>query len=303
MPKRVRIAAVQPRSFTGAEEWRNAATALVWLDRAAEAGADLVLFPEGYPGPVNAASRYDAVGPIARRAAELGLHVVGSRIVKVARGYAVELYLIDDKGDIAGSYRRTTPKGPYVYHDIDTWGFDYIESDQPPRPIETRLGRIGLLVCSEVYPPELSRVLAVAGADIILYPAGGAINELLPAWRNLIWARATENLVYTAACQNILGNEEGVGTIASPEAILAQSRVDGLFCADLDMDRLAFLRSEDERIEFPKRYATIPGVMRWRRPELYAALAAAEAAPAPDGKPDKSGKPGKAKRTGKRGKK
>ncbi len=270
----VRIAAVQPRSSSGAEEHRNGSEALAWLDKAAAAGADLVVFPEGYPGPVNPGSSYDAFGPLQQRAAALRLHVVASRIVPVEGGHALELALIDDTGRIAGSYRRTTPVGPYIYHDIDAWGFDYVEADQPPQVVETRLGRIGLLVCSEVFPPELSRLLALQGADIIVYPAGGAINELLPAWRTLVWARAIENLAFTVACQNLYGDEQGVATIASPEKVLAQSAGEGLVVADLDFERLAFLRAESERIEFPKRYATIPGVMRWRRPELYAALAA-----------------------------
>jgi hypothetical protein len=42
--------------------------------------------------------------------------------------------------------------------------------------------------------------------------------------------------------------------------------------ADLDMERIEFLRSEDEKVEFPKRYATVPGLLRWRRPELYGPL-------------------------------
>ena len=274
----VRIGVVQPRSLTGKDEHRNGAEALAWLERAARAGAELVVFPEGYPGPVSPGNSYDAFGPLAAKAAELGLHVVASRIVPVAGGHALELALIDDTGAVAGAYRRTTPVGPYIYHDIDAWGFDYVASDVPPHVVETRLGRIGLLVCSEVYPPELSRLLALQGADLIVYPAGGAINELLPAWRNLVWSRAIENLVFTAACQNLYGDEEGVAIIAAPEGVLAQSAGEGLLCADLDLERLAFLRQEDERIEFPKRYATIPGVIRWRRPELFGALAASDRA-------------------------
>ena len=189
-------------------------------------------------------------------------------------GHAVELSLIDDRGDILGAYRRTTPRGPYVYRDIEAWNFDYIESNAPPRVFDTRIGRIGMLVCSELYSPELSRLLMLQGVDIIAYPAGGAINELLPGWRTLVYARAIENLVFTVACQNLYGKEEGVGTVAGPEGVLAQAKGEGLIVADLDFDRLAFLRAEDEKIEFPKRYATIPGVQRWRRPELYAGLVA-----------------------------
>lgn len=270
----IRLAAVQPRSGSGPGEARNAAEALDWLDRSAEAGADLVVFPEGYPGPANPANDYDAFGPLAERAATRGLHVVASRIEPAGDGgHHMTLQLIDDSGDTAGVYRRTTPRGPYVYRDLDAWGFDYLEAPERPAVVETRLGRIGLLICSEVYVPELSRILVLEGADVILYPAGGAINELLATWRTMLWARAIENLVYTAATQNLYGgDEEGVGTIAGPEGILAQSADEGLLLANLDLGRLRFLRAEEERIEFPKRYRTVPGVLRWRRPELYEAL-------------------------------
>ena len=250
---KIRVAAVQPLSGSGADEDRNATNSLNWLRRAAENHANLVVFPEGYPGPINPSNNYDALGPLAKAAAEFGLHVIASRAVPFGAGHAVELSLIDDRGDILGAYRRTTPRGPYVYRDIDAWNFDYIESNTPPRVFDTRIGRIGMLVCSELYSPELSRLLMLQGVDIIAYPAGGAINELLPGWRTLVYARSIENLVFTVACQNLYGKEEGVGTIASPEGVLAQAKGEGLIVADLDFDRLAFLRAEDEKIEFPKR--------------------------------------------------
>ena len=187
-------------------------------------------------------------------------------------GYGIELSLIDDHGKILGVYRRTTPRGPYVYRDIAAWNFDYVESDAAPKVFNTRIGRIGMLVCSELYSPELSRVLMLQGAEIIAYPAGGAINELLPGWRTLVYARAIENLLFTVACQNLYGEEEGVGTIAGPEGVLAQEKGEGLILAELDLNRLSFLREQDEKIEFPKRYATIPGLQRWRRPELFTRL-------------------------------
>lgn len=269
----MRLAAIQPIGHTGADEHRNATDALEWLDRAAEAGADLVTFPEGYPGPTNPRHEYEALEPLRRRAAERGVHVIAGGIQPAADGrYHVVLRLIDDTGGIAGVYRRTTPKGPYIYRDIDAWDFDYAEASDGLPVFQTRLGRIGMLVCSEVYVPELTRAIALAGADVVVYPAGGAINELLDTWRTLIWARAIENLVYTAATQNLYGGERGVGTIASPEGVLAQSAEAGMLLADLDLERLRYLREEDERIVFPKPYRTIPGVMRWRRPELYEAL-------------------------------
>lgn len=275
----VKVAAVQPRSWTETDEARNAEEAKNWLRRAAAAGAELVVFPEGYPGPANPLSQYEAIAPLADLAAQLGIHIIASRIEPARGGYHMCLYLIDDHGQTIGVHRRSTPAGPYIYQDISAWGFDYVSSRQPPQVYETRLGRIGMLVCSEVFVPELSRVLAVNGADIIAFPSGGAINELMASWKTMVWARAIENLVYTIAVQNLYGAlEEGVGMIAAPEGVLAQSSGQGLVMAELDLERLRFLRQEDERVEFPKRYRTIPGVMRWRNPDLYADLLATETA-------------------------
>jgi len=270
----IRLAAVQPRSHFAADEAENLDDALRWLDRAHAHGADLVLFPEGYPGPTNPANDYDALTPLSHKARSLGLHVVAGGLEARDDGrHHVVLHLIDDTGAVAGTYRRTSPVGPYIYRDIDAWNFDYAESDAEPVVFDTRLGRIGLLVCSEVYIPELARGLALGGADVILCPAGGAINELLATWRTIVWARAIENLVYTAAVQNLYDDdEEGVGIVAAPERVLAESPHEGLLVADLDLERLAFLREREERIELPKPYSTIPGVVRWRRPSLYGGL-------------------------------
>lgn len=270
----VRVAAVQPHSHTLKNEERNVSDALSWMERAALVGADLVVFPEGYPGPTNPLNQYDAVSPLGARAAEYGQHVVAGGIEPAGNGgHHVVLRLISESGEVAGIYRRTTPHGPYVYQDIDAWGFQYTAHDAPPSVVHTRLGGIGMLVCSEVYVPELSRLLALQGADILVYPAGGAINELLHSWRTLIQARAIENLLYTVATQNLYdATEKGVGTIAGPEDVLAASDSEGMLVADLDLERLRYLRYEVERIVVPKPYKTIPGVIDWRRPELYAGL-------------------------------
>jgi len=168
MLMKIRVAAVQPRSHHGPDEERNIEQALKWMDEAARQGADLVVFPEGYPGPTNPANRYDAFGPLAERARSLGLHVVAGRIepVEGEQGHHVCLHLIDDSGVSAGIYRRTSPVGPYVYKDLDIWQVDYVDSPEPPQVVSTRLGRIGMLVCSEVYVPELSRLLARRGPDL-----------------------------------------------------------------------------------------------------------------------------------------
>lgn len=273
-PSTVRIALIQPQSFWGPNEELNIKGSLHWLDECSKAGVRLVVFPEGYPGPTNPTNSFDALTPLRKRARELHLFVVAGNIEPVAgSGHYVCLHLIGDDGSIIGTYRRTTPKGPYVYHDIPMWQFDYKEASEPPRVFGTSIGRIGLLVCSEVYAPELARALAVLGADIVLFPAGGGQGDLIPTWQTVVAARAIENIVYTGASQNLyVPYERGLGIIAGPEGVLATRSDAGMLIADLDLDRLEFLRSEDEKIEVPRRYRTVPGLLRWRRPELYAGV-------------------------------
>jgi 5-aminopentanamidase len=267
----IRLGLVQPRSFWGSDEEQNVAAALDWLHRCAESSVQLVVFPEGYPGPTNPRNRYDALTPLAEKAAQLGLHVVAGDIEPAAEGgYHVALHLIDDHGRTIGSYRRTHPRDTHVYRDVEMWGFDYRGSSNLPIAFETALGRIGLLVCSEVYVPELSRALALQDAEVIVYPAGGGQGEIIPNWQTVLAARAIENIVYTAASQNLYTPaERGLGMIASPEGVLATRSDAGLIIADLDMGRLAYLRSEDQRIEVPRRCLTVPGLLRWRRPEIF----------------------------------
>ena len=274
MSRTLRIGAVQPRSHVLGDEERNVHEAVRWMDRAGEAGVELVVFPEGYPGPTNPANRYQALDRLSDAAARLGQYVIAGAVEPSTGGaHNVVLRLIADDGSLAATYRRTTPHGPYIYRDIDAWQFDYVAADEPPRVIDTPLGRIGMLVCSELYVPELSRLLALEGAELIVYPAGGAINELMDSWRTLVRARSIENLVFTVATQNLYAEAEvGVGIIAAPEGVLASSDGEGMLVADLDLDRLAYLHGEEERITVPKPYQTIPGVLRWRRPDLYRAL-------------------------------
>jgi 5-aminopentanamidase len=273
-PSAVRIALIQPQSFWGPNEEKNVKESLAWLDRCAKAEVRLVVFPEGYPGPTNPRNSFDAIGSLRNRAKELGLFVVAGNIEPTTDGcHYVCLHLIDDDGRLMGTYRRTTPEGPYVYHDIPMWQFDYKASSDGLKAFDTSIGRIGLLVCSEVYAPELARALAVQGADIILFPAGGGQGDLIPTWQTVVAARAIENIVYTGASQNLYEpHERGLGIIAGPEGILATRSDAGMLIADLDLDRLDFLRSEDEKIEVPRRYRTVPGLLRWRRPELYAGI-------------------------------
>ena len=187
----IRLGLIQPRSFWGSEEEQNVAAALDWLHRCAESSVQLVVFPEGYPGPTNPINRYDALPPLAEKAAQLGLHVVAGNIEPATEGgYHVAVHLIDDHGQTTGSYRRTHPRDTHVYRDIEMWGFDYRGSSKTRRSSSRLLLDASDCWFAVRYIPELSRALALQDADVIVYPAGGGQGEIIPNWQTVLAARA-----------------------------------------------------------------------------------------------------------------
>jgi hypothetical protein len=70
------------------------------------------------------------------------------------------------------------------------------------------------------------------------------------------------------------GMEDSMGMIVGPDGVLAESRESGVLVADLDLDRLEVLRAQTQELKLPKPYRSIPGMLRHRRPDLYAEITA-----------------------------
>lgn len=281
----VRIAAVQPASFSGAEEHRNAAQACAFIDEAAAAGAGYVVFPEGYPGPYSGPMENDALDRVRDRARERRIWVSAGRLERgsLSETYHIAHLLIDDRGEIRARYFRVQPNHP-VFNAYLMGGRHHVLPGDKLMTVDAPFGRVGLLICSELFVPELSRILMLRGADLIVAPGGGVHGptrtRLQDTWRAVARARAAENLVHVAVTQNLFaGSRQGRGCIASPEQMLAQRDDPGLMVADLDLDRLDAIRSHyyDEEILSPPGpgdavYGCRPGQSHDRRPELYGEL-------------------------------
>lgn len=297
----MKLGVVQPRTYYGPEEGRNLGEALAFIRQAGALGCDLLLFPENYPGPYRAEGRREVLPPLREAARAHRVAVVCGTSVEVepgARRFSIQAVLIDADGEVRGRYGRTHPRGPYIYPGGDLWDFHYQEGDELP-VFDLGWGRVAMLVCSEVFVPEIARVYALKGAELCLMHAGLLIDELgyTENWRTLVRARAIENLMYTATTVHLFPEEfarrhrqgaaelpptgsgltNGIAMIASPERVLAESGEPGILTAEVDLDRVRRLRELDEELIVPAPYRTIPGVLKWRRPELYGELTAAPA--------------------------
>lgn len=266
----MKLGVVQPRTRVGEDEEMNVKEAARFIDEASARGAELVLFPETYPGPWTAGRRYDPLEALTAQAKAAGIHVVAGTTEPVPDtpdGYHIVELVIGPDGRLLGKYRRTCPHGPYIYKGGTLWDFNYTPADELP-VWETPLGVIGINICSEVFVPELQRILALKGAEIILLPAGW-VMDFNENWLTLVRARAVENLAITATCHNLIGHNEGMAMVASPERVLAYSKGEGLLLVDIDLERIRELRGLRPKMSGTHEFATIPGVLGFRRPEVF----------------------------------
>lgn len=120
---------------------------------------DLFDLAEPIPGPAT-----DFYGQLAQ---ELGVVIVTSLFEKRAPGlYHNTAVVLERDGSIAGVYRKMhIPDDPGYYEK-----FYFTPGDLGFNPIETSVGRLGLLVCWDQWYPEAARLMALAGAELLIYP-------------------------------------------------------------------------------------------------------------------------------------
>ena len=120
---------------------------------------DLFDLAEPIPGPAR-----DFYGELAQ---ELGVVIVTSLFEKRAPGlYHNTAVVLERNGSIAGVYRKMhIPDDPGYYEK-----FYFTPGDLGFHPIETSVGRLGLLVCWDQWYPEAARLMALAGAELLIYP-------------------------------------------------------------------------------------------------------------------------------------
>jgi len=268
-----RIAVVQPRTHAPPDDAANVEDAIRAIARCAADGADFVCFPETYPGPWRMPAPYDPTARLADAAAKHGVHAVFGTIEPISAQAATAFNLIVmayPDGQEPARYRRTFPNGPWLYTGGKYWEFQYVPGDEYP-VFETCHGKVGLAMCSEVYVPEVSRALALRGAELLFLPAGLPKRRLWDTWRTLLWARAIENLALVVSTQNMVApHDRGLAMIAAPEEIIYESTVAGTALIDVSLGRVRELRAGRDGGGSSERFGAKQGVLsdQWQRPEL-----------------------------------
>ncbi len=194
------------------------------IREAAAQGARLVLLQELHAGPYFCQTEDPALfdraepipGPTSERLAalarELGVVIVGSLFERRAPGlYHNTAIVLERDGSLAGLYRKMhIPDDPGYYEK-----FYFTPGDLGFHPITTSVGRLGVLVCWDQWYPEAARLMALAGAELLLYPTAIGWDERdddaertrqREAWQTIQRAHAIANGLPVVVC-NRIGHE------------------------------------------------------------------------------------------------
>lgn len=240
----MRIGLVQMHSIPGEVE-TNVEKGRQYFREAAQNGCEVVAYPELWTGGYY----LEHEGFLA--AARKTPHIV-ERFKALAKEYAVltilpapqekngnlyiGLFVIERDGTILAEYQKS-----YL------WGREqnyFVRGKRRYEPVETSLGKIGVLICYDIEFPEPARALAKRGAELIFVPSVWSVPAA-NRWHIQLPARALDNTVFIAGINNVQEGACGASKIVSPMGdIIAQASGDQeeVLVADIDLAAISRTR-------------------------------------------------------------
>jgi predicted amidohydrolase len=256
MPKFPLISIVQMRSSE--DKMENLQLSVDFIREAAKKKSNLICFPEfqmAYSPESQSANQLSEIAESVndgnfittlRKAAKVNkISIISTIYEKSNNGSDNRVYdtvvLIDSKGEISSVYRKL--------HLYDALGFK--ESDKMmagnmiEKPVKTSVGNIGLMICYDIRFPEMSRILTVKGANVLVSPSAwvhGVMKE--EHWQTLLKARAIENGLYIIAPDQVGNIFSGRSMAVDPFGVvlLDMGNREGMEVVELDKSRVQKVR-------------------------------------------------------------
>jgi N-carbamoylputrescine amidase len=277
----VTVAALQ-LALGSPDEGENIAAVSAQVEEAARQGARIVLPPELFSGPYFCKQEDEALFALAHPTAEhpsvlamqrlataLKIAIPTSFFERDGHHYYNTLAMIDERGEIMGTYRKShIPDGP-GYEEK----YYFRPGNQGFKVWDVCGARIGVGICWDQWYPESARVMALMGAELLFYPTAigsepyDADLDTSRMWRRAMQGHAVSNCMPVIAA-NRIGTEAETG---NSQAFYGHSFItdewgdlvaefgsaeSGVLVATLDLERAA-------------RHRAGMGFFRDRRPQLY----------------------------------
>jgi deaminated glutathione amidase len=270
----VRAAAIQ---LNAADDFdRNLETADRLVRRAAGLGADVVVLPETWTvmgareQMLAGAQALDgqAISWARATAAELGIDLIAGSFSERRDG--AELLSntsvhVDPQGELAAIYRKIhlfdVEIDGAVYGEAST----YAPGDQIVTTTLALGTTVGLSICFDLRYPELYRILALRGAELLTVPSAFTLRTTRDHWETLLRARAIENQCFVVAPNQIGDHPGGLRSggrslIIDPWGLVLAGAADdeGVIVAELDFEALRRVRTQ-----LPTLARRVPAAYDW----------------------------------------
>ena len=251
---KVAIACCQMQSGLGTKD-DNIAKMCSMLDKVtSEKDVDLVIFPELAITGYECGDLYEdlaepfpegkSIGVFCEQAKKYGVHIVFGFVEKAEKEGKAVVYntaaLISDQGEPLGCYRKT--------HLVDGEETRYFEKGTEYNVFDTSIGKIGIMICWDMAYPEVARILALKGAEIIAVPAAWETEPNEGDWEIVNTARSFDNVLDLASCNHVGTDREltffGRSQIVGPlgRQLTAAGDSDEIISAEVDLSVLPELR-------------------------------------------------------------
>jgi N-carbamoylputrescine amidase len=284
-----RIAVCQYAPKVGDLEF-NRSQAVRWAQEAASQGADLCVLPE----LASSGYTFSSVAEAAAAAEDADSGATVSALVAVARESGMHIVCGIDESDgdcrhnsavlLGPSGRLATYRKLHLFYDEQTW---FTPGDSLP-VVDLPFGRVGMIICYDLWFPEAVRALALAGADIVAVPTNWVASFKRTVYDDsgycqgdyVAMATAAQNGV-VMACADRIGEERGltflgasiiVGADGWPVAGPAPADSEAMLVADVDLAAVAAARRRTPRND----------LLGDRRPDAYNAVPVSALSPSSD---------------------
>jgi N-carbamoylputrescine amidase len=281
--RNVTVAATQ--FACGDDREANIATAERLVREAAGRGAQVILVQELFETPYFCKDQDErhfalarpfkgnaTIARFAALAAELQVVIPVSYFERAGNAFFNSLAMIDADGTVLGNYRKShIPNGPgYQEKHYFTPG------DTGPMVWETQFGCIGVGICWDQWFPELARCMALAGAELLLYPTAigsephDASIDSSGHWQRVMQGHAGANLVPLVA-SNRIGREQGEDCALTFYGSSFIADHTGAKVQEADRSSECILLHTFD-LDAVREARVAWGVFRDRRPEFYGAI-------------------------------
>jgi deaminated glutathione amidase len=246
MPK---IAIIQFKAST--DKNKNLSKILTYINQSANKGADLCAFPEFmmfYTSSSQSSSQLSSlaekingkfVSEIQSAAKENKIDVVGTFYEKSKKKNRVydSSFLINKTGQLVSTYRKI--------HLYDALGFKESKKMTPGSkitlPSKTSIGKIGMLICYDLRFPEMARILATSGSEILVAPSAWVKGDMKEEhWITINKTRAIENGCYVIAPDQVGNIYCGRSLVVDPlgKILLDMKKRQGIGYVNISLDKV-----------------------------------------------------------------